>query len=54
MPPAKGGGMEIIMEEKKMTIEEMLERLKNDPSWCDDEATRALIAGQLANTIIES
>ena len=42
------------MENKGMTIEEMLERLKNDASWCDDEATRAMIAGQLGNTIIES
>ena len=44
----------MIMEEKKMTITEMLERLKNDPSWCEDEATRAKVSGQLMNTIIES
>ena len=42
------------MEKKGMTIEEMLERLKNDTSWCEDEATRVMIAGQLSNTIIES
>ncbi len=39
---------------EKMTIEEMLERLKNDPSWCEDEATRAQIASQLMYIIIES
>lgn len=37
-----------------MTISEMLEKLKNDPSWCEDEATRAAITAQLSNTIIES
>ena len=37
-----------------MTIEEMLERLKNDPTWCEDEQTRAVIAGQLMYVIIES
>ncbi len=37
-----------------MTIEEMLEKLKNDPSWCEDEAVRAMIVGQLTYVIIES
>lgn len=37
-----------------MTIEEMLEKLKNDPSWCEDEQVRAMIAGQLMYMIIES
>ncbi len=37
-----------------MTIEELLEKLKNDPSWCEDEAVRAQIAGQLMYIIIES
>lgn len=37
-----------------MTIEEMLEKLKNDPSWCEDEKTREIIVGQLMYIIIES
>lgn len=37
-----------------MTIEEMLEKLKNDPSWCEDEAARAKIVAQLMYIIIES
>lgn len=37
-----------------MTIEEMLEKLKNDPSWCEDEQLRATIVGQLMYVIIES
>jgi len=37
-----------------MTITEMLEKLKNDPSWCEDEAVRAVIAAQLKAIIIES
>jgi len=42
------------MEEKNATIEEMLERLKNDASWCEDPAKRAQVAAQLAGIIIES
>lgn len=41
-------------EKNGMSIEVMLEKLKNDSSWCEDEATRAVISAQLANIIIES
>ena len=37
-----------------MNITEMLEKLKDDPSWCEDENVRATIAAQLKGIIIES